>query len=555
MRKSLILIIVILWTSYLHCQTFYLKAEGQNTSETQILDSLSYKRKFTVLKDLVDENKTISEKLIKSGYLEHKSFAGKQINDSTFLYSYSLGKQTKSIHIYIGDVRKKNYLDFWTEQNEDYWVIGIHEVEEKLQSIVLYFEKKGFPLTKVSLTNINNTNKILYANLKIESGNERKIQEIVMNGYDKFPEGHLKSLTRQYRNLPPTQQNLFKINKDLEKFRFIKTIKGPEILFQTDSTKVYVYVEKTKSNKFDGFIGFSNDEESGFKLNGYVDLLLSNALNSGEQFMLYWKNDGNKQTTFNVGLDLDYLFKTQTALKTDLQIFRQDSIFQNTQFNLKLGYLFDYNTRLYLGLQTTESISTQNNITGISDYKSRFFTSTFEFVNFNHEDRLFPDKSMIHFNAGFGKRNSENNSENQFFGLLEAHHNLYLNSNNLIYVKNISYYLKSESYLTNELFRFGGIYSFRGFNENSLQASLMSALITEYRYIINSGLYVHSIIDYGYFQDKSTDMDNSLIGLGLGFGLRTKGGLLNFVYANGSTKDNNIKLSNSIVHISLKAGF
>lgn len=555
MKNVFVFAIILCWTGNVLSQPFYLKAEGKDSLETHILDSLNYQKQFSALKDLLRENKNISERLTKSGYLEHQSFPGKQVNDSTFLYSYSLGIQTKIIHIYIGHIKKEYDFDFLTDEKDGYWKIGIHEVEEKLQNLVYVFEKKGYPLTKIKLSKINSIDNNLYAELKIESSGQRKIQEIIVNGYDKFPSGHLKSLIKQYKNTYPTQENLTRLNKDLEKFRFVKTIKSPEILFQTDSTKVYVYVEKNKSNKFDGFIGFSNDEEDGFKLNGYVDLLLNNALNSGEQFMLYWKNDGNSQTTFNVGLDLDYLFKTPLALKTDLQIFRQDSTFQNTRFNLKLGYLFDYNTRLYLGLQTTESASTQSNITGISDFKSRFFTSTFDFTNFNREDVLFPDKSKIHLNAGVGKRNSENNNESQFYGHLEAHHNLYLNRKNLIFLKNISYYLKSENFLINELFRFGGIYSFRGFNENSLQASLMSALITEYRYIINSGLYVHSIIDYGYFQDKSTDMKDSLLGIGFGFGLKTKGGLLNFVYANGSTKDTNIKLSNSIVHISLKSSF
>jgi hypothetical protein len=43
--------------------------------------------------------------------------------------------------------------------------------------------------------------------------------------------------------------------------------------------------------------------------------------------------------------------------------------------------------------------------------------------------------------------------------------------------------------------------------------------------------------------------------LGFGFGLLTKNGLFNIVYANGSTGEQAIKLSSSIVHISFKAVF
>jgi hemolysin activation/secretion protein len=115
--------------------------------------------------------------------------------------------------------------------------------------------------------------------------------------------------------------------------------------------------------------------------------------------------------------------------------------------------------------------------------------------------------------------------------------------------------LKSEQYIINELYRFGGINSIRGFNENSLQANQFTSLLTEYRYLINPSIYIHSIIDYGYYQDQSINRKGSLIGLGIGIGLQTKNGLFNIIYANGSSNNEAIKSSNSIVHLSFKTIF
>jgi outer membrane protein assembly factor BamA len=130
-----------------------------------------------------------------------------------------------------------------------------------------------------------------------------------------------------------------------------------------------------------------------------------------------------------------------------------------------------------------------------------------------------------------------------------------LNNKNVINIKSQNFYLQSDEYIINELYRFGGINSIRGFNENTLQGNVFSSLLTEYRYVLSPSIYVHSIMDYAYFQDKTTNLSGTLLGLGFGFGILTKNGLLNLVYANGSTKDQAIKLSNSIVHISLKANF
>ena len=134
-------------------------------------------------------------------------------------------------------------------------------------------------------------------------------------------------------------------------------------------------------------------------------------------------------------------------------------------------------------------------------------------------------------------------------------HHLELNSKNSIFIKNQSYYLQSDSYVINELYRFGGINSIRGFNENSLQANAFTGIMAEFRYLVASNLYLHSITDYGYFQDKTASVEGKLLGLGFGFGLFTKNGLFNLIYANGSTSEQTIKLSNSIVHISFKTNF
>jgi hypothetical protein len=279
-------------------------------------------------------------------------------------------------------------------------------------------------------------------------------------------------------------------------------------------------------------------------------------LNSGEKFNLYWKNDGNSQTSFNLGTEIPYLFKSPIGIKANLRIFKQDSTFQNTITDLNLGYYFSYNTKAYLGYQKTNSVDIQNtNSFSLNDFTNTFFTSSFEHVNFATDNFIFPEQTKVIAKVGLGNRTISSAKSNQFFGQLEFSHYFELNQKNSIFIKNQSYYLQSDSYIINELYRFGGINSIRGFNENSLQANVFSGIMAEYRYLVAQNLYVHSITDYGYFQDKTSDIDDKLLGLGFGFGLFTKNGLFNLIYANGSTSEQTIKLSNSIVHISFKTNF
>jgi len=134
-------------------------------------------------------------------------------------------------------------------------------------------------------------------------------------------------------------------------------------------------------------------------------------------------------------------------------------------------------------------------------------------------------------------------------------YNFYLNPKNCFNINYHSLFLKSNTYIINELYRFGGTKSIRGFAENSLQANFMTALITEYRYIISSEFYVHCILDYGYYKDNSSNYETTLIGLGIGIGLRTKKGNLKLNLSNGRSKSEKFLFPYTIVNIKYNIEF
>jgi len=555
LKKILFLIFLSLFGGKTAAQNLYLKISGSNDSETKIIDSIGYEKKHKSQKSITEATNLFANKLNKKGYLDSKIIEKNKLNDSVFEYKYQLGKRINYARIYIG----VNFTEFipqtYTSKNDSV-TVPFEEIDFFLNAILKQLESKGYAMAKTKLSSIEKKNHYISASLSLNTESPRSINDIVINGYPKFPEGHKKNILRLYKNKTFNQKSLEKIFTDFEKYRFVKQQKYPEILFTRDSTKIYVYLEKAKPNSFDGYLGFTNDENEKLVVSGYLDLTLNNILNSGEKIALYWKSDGQDQKTFNLNLELPYIFKSPFGIKADLNIFKQDSTFQNTRTNLELGYYFNYNTRLYLGYQSTESSDIQNiNSASINDYESSFITTALEYTNFANSDFLFPEKTNITLKTGSGKRNANSGNDNQFYISLLAKHNFYLNPKNIIQVKTQNFYLKSNQYITNELYRFGGINSVRGFNENSLQANTFSSLLTEYRYVATTNLYVHTILDYGFFNDTTTNTKENLLGIGFGFGLLTKNGLFNLIYANGSTKNQEAKLSNSIVHISFKANF
>jgi hypothetical protein len=546
-------------------QAFQLKIIGSSASEDKVIDSLTYNSIHTNAKNISDEVNSMSQRLSKIGYIENQTLENTKENDSSYIAKFSLGERIKSIYIYIG--RNPEINDIVSlDKKKDTLVMPYGEIESFLNKTLQKLEQNGFALAKLKLINIQKRNNSLYAELQFESGQPRQLNAIVVkfgesNKKNSFPEGHLKQINRKYHNSTFNQDVVRKIHDDFDKFSFVNQIKNPEILFTKDTTKVYVYLEKRKSNTFDGFIGFANNEKSKLVFNGYLDLALENTLKVGEQFSLYWKSDGNNQKTFKTSIDLPYIFKSPIGLKAQLYIFKQDSIYQNTKTSIDLGYFVDYNTRIYLGYQSTESSDIQNTNSGsISDYKNSFLTANLEYTKFDLVNSTFPKKTILSITMGLGKRATSDfvataGESKQTYIHINAMHNFYLNKKNCFNINYQNYFLKSDTYIINELYRFGGIKSIRGFAENSLQANFMTALITEYRYIVSPELYLHSILDYGYYEDRSLNNKGNLLGFGLGMGLRTKNGFLKVSFSNSSNDGQKIKFNNTIATVGYNIEF
>ena len=374
----------------------------------------------------------------------------------------------------------------------------------------------------------------------------------------------MTQINKKYQNSIFNQKTVEEIHSDFNKFGFVNQLKYPEILFTNDTTKVFIYLEKKNSNTFDGFLGFSNDNNSKLSLNGYLDVQLENILAAGEQLSVFWKSDGNDQKTFNAQIEIPYLLKTPVGLKAQIQLFRQDTTFQNTKTAIELSYFTSYNTRFYLGYQSTESSDIQNsNNASISDLNNSYITSSFEYTKIDSDNITFPIKSKFCTSVGIGKRDRnllmENSDDKQFFANIQAMHTINLNKKNSINLNSQNYYLRSNNYIINELFRFGGFKSVRGFTENSLLAYFTTSILTEYRYILSSNLYIHSILDYCLYKDTTrieiSDKTQTLVGAGLGIGLQTKNGILKLAAANGTAQNQQFKISNSIIHISFNVKF
>mgnify|MGYP002026626182 FL=1 len=526
----------------------------------ELKDSLSTTQTFKDYNSLKNEVDTIQQRLERLGYIENRLEKLTKQNDSTYLADYFFGKKYLYIKVYYDNTyfTEKEIQKIATESTDTYFILPFETVEASLQKLNILKTEEGNAFATLSLTNLKPEENHLSATLKFDSGKKRTLDSLVVKGYEKFPQSFLKHYAGVKTDKTFSKEKLKEQNISINNLGFARTTKAPEVLFRKETTTAYFYIEKQNNNLFDGILGFATDEETQkLQFNGYLNLELNNNLNYGEQLLINYKADGSDQQNFRVKTTLPYLFKTPFGISAELKIFKRDSTFVTTEQQARVNYQINPVSTAYAGYKAYESSNLLDEVVvgnTVEDFNSRFFIAGSSFLKLQ-DDTLFPFKTELTIETETGERELEGIAENQFKLLVTASTIFNLNYSNSIFIKNNTNILFSETYIVNELFRFGGINSIRGFNENSIDASLLSTLNTEYRYRFNKGLYIHSIIDFGYFQNQVLDLKQSLYSAGIGIGLQTKAGILKLNIANGISEDQDFNFSNIKIHLSLTSRF
>ncbi len=558
-----IFIYLNIYTSFFllaHSQEITLTISSEITISKTLNDSLKRSENHQDFASVKKEAERISKTLTQIGYIENKLLLLEKVTDSTCNAHFFFGKKYSLIKIYYNQTSftKKQIALVSNNVKQDYFTISIYDSKKALVSLNQFQTQNGNTFGKLKLTNHKIENATISATLETSSKTKRRIDSITVKGYEKFPRAFIKHYAGIKRGTVFDKQTLVEKNNVLNTLGFAKTIKAPEALFEKEKTTLYLYLEKQNFNTFDGIIGFAtNTETQNIEFNGYLDLVLNNNLNFGEQLIIKYKADGADQQNLTLRTELPYLFETPLGLEAELNIFKRDSTFSSTSQAIQGSYQISPTSKGHIGYKantSTDLLSTEVNPERIQNFKTRYLTTGVQIIKLQNS-RLFPVKAGVKLNLGIGNRKTSTTKKKQTSLSNTIHHNINLNQKNIVYLQNTTSVLVSDDYVTNELFRFGGINSIRGFTENSIDASLFSILNTEYRYLINNSTYIHSIIDLGYFENKVIMQKEKLYSFGIGLGVNTKAGLLKFILANGNIENQAFKISNTKIHLSLTSKF
>lgn len=547
-------------TSGLLAQSYELMISTEFQEGQAIFDLEKVKKDIISIDSVDAELSNYIGKLQLRGYLE-VSVDSLIKSDSLCIAYINPGNKLESIKVFYDhipkQVLKENDLKpFVKEINETYFLIPFIDIPNFMNSLVTVFENKGDSFVQLSFENIKLENQEASATLKLEQNFIRTIDKVIVKGYENFPKNYIDHELNLKTGSIFNKEKINLASMALNNIPFADERKPPEILFTNDSTIIYLYLNKKKSNQFDGIIGFASKEESdGIEFNGYLDLAINNIFNSGETIALYWKNNGQNRQRFYLEAEAPYLFNLPLTPKANFELYRQDSTFNNVKANISLLYNITGKGQIAAEFSTESSNDLSNG--NVSDVVS--FSNLFYGLSYNYRllssDTMFPIKFNISFAALLGSRKDESESTDQMKLFLTAHYLYSINQKNFVFVRNSSGLLNSDNYFENELFRIGGINNLRGVNEESIFASGYTIFNIEYRFKPNPSSYIYTITDVSYSENKLINDNTNIFSLGLGYAFRTKAGILNLSYAIGKFNNSPFTFDNSKVHIKILSNF
>lgn len=530
----------------LSAQGLYLKFKTDSPKTDSLVEkytsNTSFKDILSLQQFLNDFNTTIQYE----GYFNSRIGEPEAINDTVFQVKFNLRQKYNVVFF-------KNFSEYPQIPEEIKAHIQVRNLPNTFEVLLNKFSKEGKPFSTIQLEDIEfGKSDTLRANLNIRESEKRNLDKIVLRGYDKFPLAFIKNYANIKTGMVFDRSKLIEQSEKLNVLQFVNQTKTPQVQFMQDSTKLFVYLERKQANSFDGFIGFNNSDENEFQLNGNIDLRLVNNFHVGEEINLNYKNDGNAQEWFDVGVRLPYLFRTRFTLQAGLGFFKQDSTFSNTSQHIKLDYQISPNINLGLNAAFENSSNLLDNEVDrddIRDFSRNKYGLSMVYDRPKRFSNLFLSSQQIVLSFGLGNRTTDDLQQSQEYLEISGRQIFKISQRQFIFAGINAGFLNSDQYLSNELYRFGGINSIRGFVENRFFANLFGTLQTEYRYVLGSNLYAHSVLDYGFYENEIDRVNENLYSLGFGFGLETKAGVLRLIFANGGSDSQKIEFSNTQIHL------
>jgi outer membrane protein assembly factor BamA len=434
------------------------------------------------------------------------------------------------------------------------------ELSRTLIKVFNTYLNNGYPFVHLQLDQLKFDEGNLNAHLNVKRGPYYRWSKLHVKGDSSISVKYISNLLNIKVGDFYNESEISKISNRVKQIAFLREIKPSEVLFKKDGAELFLYIESVPVSAVNGIIGFQpNSTTNKLQFTGDINLKLLDVLNRGELLDVRWQSVREQTQSLNSHVNYPFLFNTPFGIDATFDLYKRDTSFlelaatAGVQYFLHRGsYLkgfYQFNSSSVLsGGENNPTFSSLGDVTAHSyglSYSMQlldYIPNPTKGINITTEgsigtrkaiviDTLPPEKSLV------------------YRGKIKIESFIPLHKRHTIRIAAVSEFYGADEIFENEMYRFGGLNSQRGFNEDELFATTMLTGTVEYRFLIDRNSHVFAFFDQSWYEKNYTNYINDTpFGFGVGFSFSTNLGVFSISYALGKQFDNPILLSNSKVH-------
>lgn len=481
-----------------------------------------------------------------------------QTTDSTDSFLVQLGHRYSGLKLNINDSTQKMLQGIFPSErvlSKESRQLSPAAYQRFMTRVLTFHLEHGFPFCNVYLKEVVTKQDVIEAELVVNRGPYYIWTEIHLKNDLPVSTNTLQSIIGIRMNDEYNESLFNAIEQRVLQTGIFALKKKSEVLFTTKGAELFVYLERVKASSAQGIIGFQpNPATNAISFTGDMNLKLINSVKHNESFQFAWKSIQPRTQSLQSNLIVPYLFKSPFGVIGDFQLYKRDSSFLDVKSSLGIQFQFQNGWQLRANYYfVNSSVISQTNANPVFSKLASLKTNSYGVVLFQRRLDYIPNPRKgysVYLEGQIGQRKMEQNSQSiwktnatiSYFIPVAGRMTF------LTHLEFDSYH--APSIYQNELYRFGGTNSLRGFNEESIFATTKAILTFEYRFLLDKNSAVFAFFNQGFYENASVSyVKDNPFGFGFGISAGTNLGIFRLAYALGKEYNNPLQLNAGKIHI------
>lgn len=484
--------------------------------------------------------------------------------------------------IHLGNVFKWSYLKPVNIDEEVLSKIGFRDkvfnnkpfnqrqLYNFLNETINHYENNGYPFASLSFDSVQIEGNNFRGNLILNKHHRYKVDSLLIYGTATISERYIQNYIRIKHSDSYNEALIKNISTRIKELPFVEEKQPFKVVFNETESKIILDLKKKQASRFNGILGIQPNNETGkLRLTGDVKLNLLNSFKKGEEIIFNWRSIQENTQDLNTGFSYPFVLNTPFGLDYNFKLYKRDTTFIDVFNKIGVRYILKGNNYFSVFYQNKSSslLSTKNfaSLTVLPDYadiSSQLYGIGVYYSKLDYNLNPRKGYSIIAEGAVGTKNIKKNNAiKETLYDGLKLNSSLYnassildyyipLRKRSVIKLSSKNGLTLNESLFDNELIRIGGLFTLRGFDEESIFATFYSIATVEYRFILEQNSFLYLFFDGAYYEKDNVKgyVSDRPIGFGTGMSFDTKAGIFSISYALGRQFDNPILFRSAKIH-------